>query len=272
MTKRFFTVCFLLLLTVCLGAAAFTLETEALPSSVILTWNEVEDAVYYDIYNEDNFIVRLDSSKRLYTVKHLLSETRYDFSIAARTEDNATLAAAFADETTTTWDGVYLWENETDDDNDGKMRSLCFRVDTAIASGVGQYHNIYMVMDDGTEIKIFPLYGFSDPAAGSWVDYDDTGEAGTSYRLNAERFNTYPFNPQKWRLDKVVIDYDSSSAYIQTSALGFVFETTTECEFYIEDGAMKMSFSTEGSGIADAALFKNPNPGEGDAFILTRID
>ena len=104
------------------------------------------------------------------------------------------------------------------------------------------------------------------------MDYDDTGEAGTSYRLNAERFNTYPFNPQKWRLDKVVIDYDSSSAYIQTSALGFVFETTTECEFYIEDGAMKMSFSTEGSGIVDAALFKNPNPGEGDAFILTRID
>ena len=107
MTKRFFTVCFLLLLTVCLGAAAFTLETEALPSSVILTWNEVEDAVYYDIYNEDNFIVRLDSSKRSYTVKHLLSETRYDFSIAARTEDNATLAAAFADETTTIWDGLH---------------------------------------------------------------------------------------------------------------------------------------------------------------------
>ena len=69
-----------------------------------------------------------------------------------------------------------------------------------------------------------------------------------------------------------MIDYDSSSAYIQTSALGLVFDTVTSYKLFIEDGKMKMSFTTEGSGIVGEFLFRNPNPGEGDAFILTRIE
>ena len=253
-------------------AGKLSLETQALPSSVSLSWNDTDGAVYYDIYSGADFIVRLDSAVHEYSVENLLSDTSYNFSIAARTEDNNTLDAAFATVKTTSWDGIYEWVNETDNDNHGKVKSLRLRVETAVSEKVGQYHNIYMCMDDGSEMKIFPLYDFSDPAAGEWVDFDDEGKAGTSYRINASRFNTSPFNPQKWRLDKVVIDYDSSYAYIQTSALGFVVDTVSSCRFYIDNGAMKMSFGTEGSGIADAVLFKNPNPEEGDAFILTRIE
>ena len=34
---------------------------------------------------------------------------------------------------------------------------------------------------------------------------------------------------------------------------------------------MKLEYSTIGTGVADAILFRNPNPGEGDSFILTKI-
>lgn len=135
---------------------------------------------------------------------------------------------------------------------------------------VGEYHAVYLIKD-GMELPIFPLYDFSDKSSGEWVDFDDEGIAGTSYRINAKLFNTSPFNPSKWRMDKVVIDYDSTSAYIQTSAMGMIFETVTRYELYCEDGSMKMSLTTEGSGVVDSFLFRNPNPGEGDAFILTRI-
>ena len=272
MTKRLLSVSFLLLFVVVLHAAPLSLEAIAYPSSVNLSWNEADGAVFYDIYSGEDFIVRLDSSSRCYDVKNLLSDTHYDFSIAARTSDNETLDAAFASATTTSWDGIYEWINQTDIDNHGRVRSLRIRIETAYDSSVGQYHNVYMYMEDGSEVKIFPLYSFDDPSSGEWVDYDGDSVAAVSYRLNAERFNTSPFTPGRWRVDKVVIDYDSSSAYIQTSALGLVFETVSGYELYIEDGVMKLSFYTEGTGIVNGILFKNPNPGEGDAFILTRIE
>lgn len=272
MTKRTVVVSFLFIFAGLLYASAFSLEAVSRPSSVILSWNENSDAVYYDIYSGEKFIVRLDSAVRSYEVKRLLSDTRYDFSIAARTKDNKTLDAAFCHAVTTSWDGIYEWINKTNDDNKGKVKSLRLKIETATDPAVGQYHNVYMEMDNGEEVRIFPLYSFGDPDSGKWVDYDDDSVAGISYRLNAERFNTSPFSPSRWRVDKVVIDYDSSSAYIQTSALGLVFDTVSGYELYIEDGVMKLSFHTEGNGIVNGVLFKNPNPGEGDAFILTRIE
>ena len=270
MTKRAISVVLLLFFTSFLYA--FSLTATGRPSSVLLSWDEVDGTVYYDIYTGKDFVVRLDSTVRSYEVENLLSDTSYSFSIAARTEDNETLEAAFAETSTTSWDGVYYWKNMTDDDNHGKMKNLAIRVETENDSSVGQYHNYYMLMDDGTELKIFPLYDFDDPESGQWVDYDSSSPQGVSYRMNADRFNTSPFSPGRWRVDKVVIDYDSSSAYIQTSAFGIVVDTVSGIDLYMDEGVMKMSFYTNGSGIADKVLFKNPNPGEGDAFILTRME
>ena len=272
MTKRALTVSFLLLFAGFSHVFAMNAEVKAFPSSVELSWSEVEDAVFYDIYSGEDFIIRLDNTSLSYTVEKLFSDKSYSFSIAARTEDNATLDAAFLDTKTTSWDGLYKWVNKTSKDNHGKVRSIIIRIETAYDESVGQYHNIYMKKDDGTEVKIFPLYSFDDPEAGQWVDYNASDPAAVSYKFNAERFNIAPFDPAKWRMDKVIIDYDSSSAYIQTSAMGLVFETVSGYELYIEDNRMRLSFLTEGSGIVDGFLFKNPNPGEGDAFILTRLE
>ena len=211
-------------------------------------------------------------NRDIFAVKSLPSETTFSFSVAARTEDNSTLDAAFLSAVTTSWDGVYEWVNRTDRDNHGKVRSIRLRIETMRDPAVGQYHAVYMYQDDGSQIRIFPLYEFDDPSSGGWVDYSSDSPAAVSYRLNAERFNTSPFKPGRWRMDRVVIDYDSSYAYIQTSAFGLVLETVSGYELFIEDGAMKMSFHTEGSGMVNGVLFKNPNPGEGDAFILTRIE
>lgn len=272
MTKRHLFVSFLLIAASYISAAAMHTEATANPTSVDFSWGSVDGAVYYDIYNGEDFIVRLPSEEQSYTVKNLPSSTAFRFAIAARTEDNSTLDASFVDIATTCWDGVYRWVNETDDDNGGKMKAYTVRVETGNDSKVGQFYSLYMIRDDGSELRIFPLFDFSDSASGDWIDYDDEGNAGTAYRVNAELFNTSPFNPGKWRMDKVVIDYDSTSAYIQTSVLGMVFDTVTTYTFFIEDGCRKMSLMTDGSGVVKSFLFDNPNPDAGDAFVLTRMD
>ncbi len=271
MTKRLLFVSFLLAFAGFSSLSALSVDAEAFPSSVLLSWDGTDGAVYYDVYTGERFLARLGSGEREYRAERLLSDTTYNFSVAARTEANETLAADFTSATTTSWDGVYEWVNKTDKDNKGRVKGIRIRIETAYDEKVGQYHNVYMYKDDGTEVKIFPLYDFSDSSSGEWVDYNASSPAAISYRFNAERFNTSPFKPVKWRVDKVVIDYDSSSAYIQTSALGLVFETVSGYELYIEDGEMKLSFHTEGSGMVSGVLFRNPNPGEGDAFILTKI-
>ncbi|MBO8436578.1 MAG: fibronectin type III domain-containing protein [Spirochaetes bacterium] len=272
MTKIASIVAFLMLLAGSLSASGLEAAAVAYPSSADISWKEVDGAVWYDIYSGEDFIVRLDSTSREYSVKKLLSDTDYSFSVAARTADNITLDADFLSVTTTSWDGIYEWNNKTADDNKGKVTNIKMRVETAYAPQIGQYHKIYMYNDSGKDIQIFPLYDFSDSSSGEWVDYNSKTAAGNSYRFNAGRFNASIFTPSKWRVDKVMIDYDSSSAYIQTSALGLVFDTVTSYKLFIEEGKMKMSFATEGSGIVGGFLFRNPNPGEGDAFILTRIE
>ncbi|MBO8436402.1 MAG: hypothetical protein IAA97_05440 [Spirochaetes bacterium] len=255
-------------LCVCSLHAALDANAIAQPSAVIFNWNEVDGAEYYDIYNEDTFIVRLPYDTLSYRKDNLLSNTSYNFSIAARDSENNTLDASFLTIHTDCWDGIYEWVNRTDKDNRGRMKNLRVRVETAYDPEFGQYHKLYMPMDDGSETKIFPLYDFSDPRAGEWVDYKDKGEAGTSYRINADKLNTSVFNPSKWRLDKLTIGNDYGSAYVQSRALGITADTISSYHFFIEDGMKKMEYRTEGKGIAASILFKNPNPGEGGSFIL----
>ena len=271
MTKRLLFVSFLLAFAGFSSLSALSVDAEAFPSSVLLSWDGTDGAVYYDVYTGERFLARLGSGEREYRAERLLSDTTYNFSVAARTEANETLAADFTSATTTSWDGVYEWINETDKDNKGRMKSLRFRLDTKVDPVYGQYHEMFLLSDDGNEYRIFPLFPFDSDMSGQWIDYDDQTPAGIAYRINAERFNKSSFTPSRWRVDRIEIDSDSTSAYIQTSAFGITVMTTTTYNLYMEDGQAMMTFETNGSGIAGTVIFRNPNPGEGDAFILRRI-
>ena len=273
MTKRLITVCYLLLAAaMVLSAASLNVRAEALPTSVELSWDAVDGAVYYDIYNGQTSVARLPSDVYSFTVSSLFSDESYDLCVAARDAANSDLDSEWVDVVTTDWDGVYEWVNKTNDDNHGKMKTFRLRLETVRDDVYGQYLEMYMVNDDGSELRIFPLFDFDSEQAGNWVDYDDNSPTGIAYRENAERFNSSIFKPSKWRVDRIVIDYDSTSAYIQTSAFGIIVDTETTYNLYIEDGLRKMSFTTTSeSSLAESVLFDNPNPGEGDAFILTEI-
>ena len=182
------------------------------------------------------------------------------------------LAEVIEEDSGTTREILEEMSERYDKDNRGRMKTFTLRLETVRDEAIGQYLRMFMVNDDGSELRIFPLFDFGSEDAGSWVDYGDDGPTGTAYRETAERFNTSIFKPSKWRVDRIVIDYDSTSAYIQTSAFGIIVDTETTYNLYIEDGLRKMSFTTTSeSSLAESVLFHNPNPGEGDAFILTEI-
>ena len=69
MTKRHLFVSFLLIAASYISAAAMHTEATANPTSVDFSWSSVDGAVYYDIYNGEDLIVRLPSEEQRYTVK-----------------------------------------------------------------------------------------------------------------------------------------------------------------------------------------------------------
>ena len=105
MKKRSIILTVMLLLASLLSAAALDVQAEGLPTSVHLTWNGIEGAEHYDIYNGDVPVARLDRDAREYTVTHLLSDTEYRLCIAARSPEDKDLAAEWVSESTTSWDG-----------------------------------------------------------------------------------------------------------------------------------------------------------------------
>lgn len=276
MFKKSVLTIFLLLVCSLIYAASMSLKAEGNPTSVTLTWEHISGSYYYDIYKDDAFVVRLKATDLLeceYKIGKLMSNSNFTFKIAARTMDNKTLAAGIAHATTLSWDGIYKWVNETEHTNNGMLEELTLRAETHVDSEYGQYYAIYYVSPSGEEVKIFPLFDFSDQSAYEWHKYKDDTVAGISYRTNAELFNTSPFKPGKWKVYSIVIDSNGATAYIQTSAIGMEFLTTTVFEFYEdESGNMFLSLDTKGEQkIVDNYLLKNPNPGSGDAFILNKI-
>lgn len=257
-----------------ISSSSLSASADSRPTSIALSWEECSGAVYYDIYNNGVFTARLAASELSYELTPLYSSTEYNITIAARDEANNNLDAAWLSATTDTWEGLYRWVNETDKDNKGKLKELNVRVELKIHPSYGQYPEVWFINEDGSENRIFPLFDFDDPEAGKWHKYKENSEAGIAYRENADRFNITSFNPSKWKLDKIFIDRDETTAYILTSILSMELTTWSKFVFF-EDGKGKkyLSLSTVGErGITDTFIFKNPNPGEGDAFILSKID
>lgn len=268
--KLLFILLLLLISTTLFAALNATLSTH--PTSLSLTWDSVDGATFYDIYNGNDFIVRLDGSERSYTIKDLDSEKSYSIALAARDSANNTLESLWLDGITTSWDGVYLWLNKTNHDRDGRIKEIRMRIKHVVDFTYGQYNEVYLCIN-GEELKIFPLFPFGSEEASHWHKYKEDTVGGKSYRANAGLFNTSKMTPAKWKISRIVIDRDSTYAYIQTSALSFIFDTVSSYKLFEVDGKMYMEFNTESEqSIVNNALFKNPNPGEGDSFILERVE
>ena len=124
MTKKALIVSYLLLLAGYLYASSLTASAEGGPSSVRISWNGTDGAVYYDVYAGERFLARLDASSRSYTAENLPSDTSFHFSVAARNGENETLSSAFVTASTTSWDGIYEWENRTRRTNGGKVERI----------------------------------------------------------------------------------------------------------------------------------------------------
>ncbi len=252
--------------------ASLNANIKSHPTSLELSWSEESGAVYYDIYNGQDFVVRLDNTARSYTMAGLDSDKSYQIALAVRDSANNTLSSIWLDGRTTSWDGVYLWTNKTDDNNKGRVKEIRMRIAHVNDDVYGQYNEVYLYYN-GSELKIFPLFPFDSDEAKVWHKYKEDSIGGNSYRSNASLFNTSSMSPSKWRISKIVIDRDSTYAYIQTSALSFIFDTVSSYSLYEKDGRKYMEFKTESEqNIVNNALFKNPNPGEGDSFILERIE
>jgi len=254
---------------------AMGLEAEGHPTSVALKWGEVGGAEFYDIYRDNGFVVRLPSTGREY-MDEKVPKGPYSYSIAARDKDGKDIDAAWANASTSGWDGTYVYKCLSGKDNDGMASILTLRVTTKNHPSVGQYMQIEMKgAKDNDFFRAFPLF---DPESGSiagsgeWLKYKGDGNAETSYRRNAAIFNTSSMSPSKFKVTKIVIDYDSITANLQTKALAFTFDTESSYIFKEDESGNKtIEFSTEGSGLAGKYLLRNTNPGEGDAFIFREV-
>lgn len=253
-----------------LAFASLNLEAETQVNSVTLSWDEVNGADYYDIYNGDVFVVRLGSDVFSYTLSHLDQDETYRFVMGARDSANATLDADAVTVRTGDYSATYLWTNPTDDDNKGRLKEIRYKAELAEDKTYGQYMRI-SIIEDGQEHVIFPLADFNS-ASWDWIDYDADSPAAIAYRLNCEKFNTMGIKPGKFKVDSVTLDNDSICVTIRTSALGISVETVSTYEFGCDEEGRFISFTTTGSGLAKSALFKNPADRENPyTYILREV-
>ena len=157
MLVRLFLTSFALLLMLPLSpltARALSFNARVLVNSVVLSWESVDGAQWYDIYNGEAFVVRLPSTENTYTVEHLAQDSGFRFVLGARDGDNNTLDAEAVSVTTGNYSGLYRWENQTDDDNGG-MIEINITVPGSITSISGAVQT-----GDNTLTFSFPLIDF----------------------------------------------------------------------------------------------------------------
>lgn len=273
MLVRLFLTSFALLLMLPLSpltARALSFNARVLVNSVVLSWESVDGAQWYDIYNGEAFVVRLPSTENTYTVEHLAQDSGFRFVLGARDGDNNTLDAEAVSVTTGNYSGLYRWENQTDDDNGGMMSEIVYRAELKEDPTYGQYMQVSFVQD-GEEHVIFPLQDFSSESW-DWIDYDSDSPAGIAYRLNCSKFNVLPISPSRFKVDSVRMTNDTISVDIRSSALGIGVTTTSNYVFGCDAEGPYLSFSTTGGGLAKSALFKNPmDPDNPYTYMLRRI-
>ncbi len=260
-------ICLLLLLfsSSLLFAKDLKMQGDATPDGANLSWNVVSDAVYYDIYIDNVFVKRLNGETS-YSLTGYDQNQELDIIIGARTEDNTTLDSERLRLTTTSWEGVYKWINTTSEDNDGKMKEFSLKVILKTDPTYGQYNEIWTDID-GQWFKVFPIGELTGNYG--WLDFKGKKDIEITYRLNCDRFNTTSFSPTKWKIEKIILLKNYCGVEITTKAMGLQFRTRTTYTFKInEEGKRVIEFFNEGSGLAEHALFYNPNLSHADPFSL----
>lgn len=259
-----------IMLIIAVSFSAFAaLSVRSLANSLALEWDEVEDVVWYDIYIDDGFIARLDSSQLSFTVENLEGNREYKVSWAARDGENNNLDVSIQKCRTLSWDGEYRWVNTSDDDNRGKMKTLTMRVKSAYNPEYGQYPEIY-VLRDGKEYRFFPIFNPGEEK-GSWIEWDDDSYYAESYRKCAELINRSPVNPSRWKLNSMRISPSEVFFSVSSKAFGFTADTDSSIRFFYNDeGERCLEYRMDGDSLFMKIAFMNPVDGS-PVYVLEEV-
>ena len=255
-------------------AASFSafaaLSVRSLANSFTLEWDEVEGSLWYDIYIDDGFIARLDSSQLCYTVENLDGNREYKVSWAARNGENNNLDVSIQNCRTLSWDGEYRWVNTSDDDNRGKMKTLTMRVKSAYDPGYGQYPEIYVVRD-GKEYRFFPIFNPGEEKGG-WIEWDDDSYYAESYRKCAELINSSLINPSRWKLNSMRISPSEVFLSVSSKAFGLTADTDSTIRFFYNDeGRRCLEYRMDGDSLFRKIAFMNPVDGS-PVYVLEEVE
>ena len=254
-----------------LQISVFALDIEPRPDGARFSFSAPSGTVFIDIYVDDVFQARLDGKEKEYEAVNLLSNKDYKVSLAYRRSDNSDISAEFGSFSTTNWDGLYRWVNNTDKDNGGRVREIEFIVRTVNSEKYGQYNEVYMLSNSGRKMRLFPLFDLG--TAVGWVDYEGESDAAVVYRENAERFNKTSMDPSSWTLTKMEVSPSYLVSYVDTKAFGFTIPCTTSFQFNIdENGEKEMVFLVTGPSILKSFYFSCPDAESEDGeFILKQM-
>ena len=238
------------------------------PNQVEVSWDRVENAVFYDLYLNREAVKRLKSSVTNTFLgsneQPLASNTSYSVIISARDEENRTLESVEFPVLTTSWEGTYRWINLTENDNKGKCRELVLLV-----VDEGPVFEVYGLFPEVSKIPLllFPLV--SPDQEQNQFSYEGAGIIERTYRTNAEVFNTTSIKPKTWQ----VLEIEKKNAFLGIKMLTKIgalsFKTESWYEFIItEEGEKRVLFHNTGTGMASWGIFKSPNPGEHGVFVF----
>lgn len=181
------------------------------------------------------------------------------------------ICRVFAD----SWEGTYLWVNQTDKNNNGKCTEIKYVVKEVILKDGTKSFEVWDASDELALRRIFPIEYMSDGGY-AWHKWNENSTEAENYRMNAEKFNTTSYTPAQWRVIEIQQNELLGICVVQTKAFIFNVETTSyfTLRYNNETGKQELAYMTDGDGIVSVGLFFNPAPGEEGkkVFVLTKQD
>ena len=168
-----------------------------------------------------------------------------------------------------TWNGLYRWDNPTDKDNGGKMKSIEFVVRETDSS----WKREIWLLDGGEEYRLFPLVLPTSPDFGEWHKYKEDSLEAETFRHNNKKINTSSFSPGKWVMESIDSSDSQSVSSLTVSAFSFKVLVSTTFSFSLdENGREQLTFWMDtDKDFADGMFFTNPDPQGDGKFILKKI-